>query len=218
MRQPIKDLEPLLGEVEYQSFEPSEEQYLSIDYDEQIDYGGCEVAKPKGPPILKEYEPDKDKSELEGRLDKDFAWALAAASENQEGIRGQELLGLDQIEDEEVTNDFVGSWTAFNKEVTSVKTTKSRNEYLPTIPHPPDDSICKYYLDYIIDLADSLHLEHIFVHCDQAVFYKMSQIIRVARCPKWSAAKIATVGGQIRPIKQNANKQPNFGQLCPVRL
>ena len=28
--------------------------------------------------------------------------------------------------------------------------------------------------------------------------------LRVARCPKWSAAKIATVGGQIRPIKQNA--------------
>ncbi len=60
-----------------------------------------------------------------------------------------------------MTNDLVGSWT----------------EYLPTIPHPPDDSICKYYLDYIIDLADSLHLEHIFVHCDQAIFYKMSQIM-----------------------------------------
>ena len=60
---------------------------------------------------------------------------------------------------------------------TSVETTKSRNEYLPTIPHPPDDSNYKYYLDYIIDLADSLHLEHISVHCDQAVVYKMSEIM-----------------------------------------
>ena len=169
--------QPVLpGEVEYQSFEPSEERYLSIDDEEQIDYGDYKVGKPSGPPIIKEYEPDKDKSELEGRLNKDFAWALAAALCNQ-GIKGQELLDLDKIEDEEKTNDFVGSWTAFNKEVTSVETTKSRNEYLPTIPHPPDDSICKYYLDYIIDLADSLHLEHIFVHCDQAVFYKMSQIM-----------------------------------------
>ena len=71
-----------------------------------------------------------------------------------------------------MTHDFVDSWNAFNKKVTSVETTKSRNEYLPTIPHPPDDSICKYYLDYINDLADSLHLEHIFVHCGQAVFTK----------------------------------------------
>ena len=31
--------------------------------------------------------------------------------------------------------------------------------------------------NYILDLAGSLQLEHIFVHCDQAVFYKMSQIM-----------------------------------------
>ena len=167
----------LPGEAEYQSFQTTEERCLTIDDDDQIDYGDYKIGKPKSPPIIKEYKPDKDESELEGRLDKDFAWALAASSGDQTGIKGHEVLDLDKIEDEEVTSDFVGSWTAFNKKVTSVETTKSRNEYLPTIPHPPDDSICKYYLDYIIDLADSLHLEHIFVHCDQAVFYKMSQIM-----------------------------------------
>ena len=86
------------------------------------------------PPIINEYTPDKDKSDLEGRIDKDFAWALAASSGNQKGIKGHEVLDLDKIEDEEETNDFVGSWTAFNKKVTSVETKKSRNEYLPTIP------------------------------------------------------------------------------------
>ena len=86
------------------------------------------------PPIINEYTPDKYKSDLESRIDKDFAWALAASSGNQKGIKGHEFLDLDKIEDEEETNDFVGSWTAFNKKVTSVETTKLRNEYLPTIP------------------------------------------------------------------------------------
>ena len=41
---------------------------------------------------------------------------------------------------------------------------------------------------------------------------------RVARCPKWAAANIATVGGQIRPIIQNAKKLPNFDQLCAATV
>eukprot|EP00794_Sanderia_malayensis_P011440 gene11440-12636_t len=90
-------------------------------------------------------------------------------------------------------NNSIGSWTAFNKKATSVATTKSRNEYLPTISHPPDDKICKYYLDYILDMAGSLHLEHIFVHCDQAVFYKMSQIMW-KECDKYKKV-ICLMGG-----------------------
>ena len=41
---------------------------------------------------------------------------------------------------------------------------------------------------------------------------------RVARCLKWSVTKIATVGDQIRPIKQNVEIQPDFGQLYPVNM
>ena len=80
-------------------------------------------------------------------MSKDFAFALAAMtgenssedvvmtdSSNSQGAKGS-------------LNDPVGSWTAFNKEATSVETSKSRNEYLPTVSHPPDDKICKYYLD-----------------------------------------------------------------------
>jgi len=78
----------LPGEVEYQSFEHTEERYLSIDDDDhQIDYGDYKIGKPKSPPIINEYTPDKDKSDLEGRIDKDFAWALAASSGNQKGIK-----------------------------------------------------------------------------------------------------------------------------------
>ena len=56
----------LRGEIEYQSFEPTEERYLSIDDDdEQIDYGDYMIGKPKSPPIINEYTPEKDKSELE---------------------------------------------------------------------------------------------------------------------------------------------------------
>ncbi len=87
----------------------------------------------------------------------------------------------------------VGLWTAFNKKSTSVQTTKSRNEYLPKIPHPPDDKICKYYLDYNLDLVGNLHLEHIFGHCDQAVFYKMSQIMW-KECDKYKKV-ICLMGG-----------------------
>ena len=42
----------LRGEIEYQSFEPTEERYLSIDDDdEQIDYGDYMIGKPKSPPL-----------------------------------------------------------------------------------------------------------------------------------------------------------------------
>ena len=123
----------LPGEVEYQLFEPTEERYLGIDDDDdQIDYGDYKIGKPKSPPIINEYMPDKDKSEPEGRLDKDFAWALAASSGNQRGIKGHEVLDLDKIEDEEVRNDFVGSWTAFNKKATqSRQQNQEMNTFAP---------------------------------------------------------------------------------------
>ena len=122
-------------EVEYQSFEPKEEHYLSIDDDgDQIDYRDYKIGKPKSPPLSMSITPDKDKSDLEGRIDKDFAWALAASSGNQKRIKGHEVFDVDKIEDEEVSNDFFGSWTAFNKKITSFETTNSRNEYFPTIP------------------------------------------------------------------------------------
>ena len=132
----------------------------------------------KSSPIVKSYQVNRDMRELEGRLDTDIAWALAAStSDNRKEVQEGDMFDSDNTEDRQLPDEFVGSWTTFNKKVTSVETTQSRNENLPTIPHPPDDSIGKYYLDYILDLADSLRLDHIFVHCDQAVFCKMSQII-----------------------------------------
>eukprot|EP00794_Sanderia_malayensis_P006502 gene6502-7247_t len=127
--------------------------------------------------MIKEYTPSTDKSELNDRFNKDCAWVLAAAVNKQSlTVDSVDVEGNLAQTDQEI-NTYLGSWTAFNKNVTSVETTQSRCEYLPTIPHAPDDRICKYYLDYILDLADSLQLHHIFVHCNQAVFSKMSQII-----------------------------------------
>ncbi len=106
--------------------------------------------------MIKEYTPSTDKSELNDRFNKDCTWVLAAAVNKQSltvdsvGVEGN----LAQTDQE--INTYLGSWTAFNKNVTSVETTQSRCEYLPTIPHAPDDRIFKYYLDYILDLADSL--------------------------------------------------------------
>ena len=55
------------------------------------------MGKPKSPPIINEYTPDKDNSDLEGRIDKDFVWALAASSGNQKGTKGHRVFDLDKI-------------------------------------------------------------------------------------------------------------------------
>ena len=59
----------------------------------------------------------------------------------------------------------------------NVKTYKSENRFLPVIPQPPSDSVCKYYLNFLLDLKSDLEINHIFRHSDQDAFYKISQII-----------------------------------------
>ena len=54
-------------------------------------------------------------------------------------------------------------------------TVKSGLDFLPVVP--PNDSILKDYLDFLIDLKDDLKIDYIFCHSDQDVFYKISQII-----------------------------------------
>ena len=52
----------------------------------------------------------------------------------------------------------LGSWTAFNKNVTDVNTFKSIINYLPTIPEPPDYKVCKEHLDFVANTFDILEI------------------------------------------------------------
>ena len=64
-----------------------------------------------------------------------------------------------------------------NSKTSNVKTYKSETGLLLIIPQPPSDSVCKYYLDFLLDLKSDLEINHIFCYIDQDVFYKISQII-----------------------------------------
>ena len=95
------------------------------------------------PPILTESKTLANRNFLEERLDVDLAWCMAA-----------------NLNDDEIQTPPFGSWTVFNSMVTNKRTIKS--DFLPVIPHPPNDSILKDYLDFLID--------NIFCHSDQDVF------------------------------------------------
>ena len=64
-----------------------------------------------------------------------------------------------------------------NSKTSNVKTYKSETGLLLIIPQPPSDSVCKYYLDFLLDLKSDLKINHIFCYIDQDIFYKISQII-----------------------------------------
>ena len=64
-----------------------------------------------------------------------------------------------------------------NSKTSNVKTYKSETGLLLIIPQPPSDSVCKYYLDFLLDLKSDLEINHIFCYIDQDIFYKISQII-----------------------------------------
>ena len=71
----------------------------------------------------------------------------------------------------------LGSWVLCNSKISNVKTYKSETGFLPVIPQPPSDTVCKYYLDFLLDLKSDLEINHIFCHNDQEVFYEIPQII-----------------------------------------
>ena len=52
--------------------------------------------------------------------------------------------------------------------------------------------VCKYYLDFSLDLKNDLKINHIFCHSGQDLFYKIPQIIRN---DKKKANAISIMGG-----------------------
>ena len=67
----------------------------------------------------------------------------------------------------------LGSWSAFMEQVTRHETEKAVLKYLPVVPLPPRENICKWYLDKMTEMVDDLESDCIFLHADEAVYCKM---------------------------------------------
>ena len=86
------------------------------------------------------------------------------------------VIGASITSSEEPSYPPLGSWTVFNSKTSNVKTYKSENGFLLVILEPRSDWVCKYYLDFLLDLKSDLEINHIFCQSDQDIFYKISQI------------------------------------------
>ena len=71
----------------------------------------------------------------------------------------------------------IGSWTVVNTKISDVGTCKSETGFLPVIPQPLKDNVCKCYLDFLLNMKNDQNLSNNFCHNDHGVFYKLSQII-----------------------------------------
>ena len=144
-------------------YQPKEENLTLIDAEsKERDYGTYKIGKKKEPPPVPEYEDSKEHDLLDWCLKRDIAWVIVSAL-------GDQLIG----QEEESTIPPVGSWTAFMKAVTASETSKSLIEYMEVVPLPPSDTVCKWYLDLLIDMAEDLGLQCIFAHSDEAIYCKM---------------------------------------------
>ncbi len=97
---------------------------------------------------------------LQWCLKRDIVWCLADA--------------LLQLSD---TTKLIGSWTAFNKSVTSVKVNKSVLEYLLVIPKPPEYPVCKHFLNGLLQLMLDVDIWYIYAHSDEQVYARLAHII-----------------------------------------
>ena len=116
------------------------------------------LGKRVGPPLLPDLQIERQDNLLEASLMKDIAWSLCGA-----------------IVDEELP--LIGSWTAFNKMVSSHDSNQIVQEYLPVSPHPPEYPVCKEYLDFLLDIIEELEIPFIYAHSDEAVYSKLFDIV-----------------------------------------
>ena len=71
----------------------------------------------------------------------------------------------------------LGSWTPFNKKISTVSTEKCIQEYLPVTAEPPEYPVCKEYLDFLLEIMKDLEIPYIYVHSDEAVYSKLCHIL-----------------------------------------
>ena len=134
-------------------------------YRERHDYKDYKIGTRKEPPVQIKHVEITGNDILAERLNIDLVWAMTA-----------------NLKSEDVPLPPLGSWTGFNSRISTKHTMKSDLDFLPVVPYPPmippNDSILKDNLDFLIDLKEDLKIDYIFCHSDQDVFYKISQIIR----------------------------------------
>lgn len=126
-----------------------------------LDYGTYSIEKVDPPPVS-DYEDSKERDFLDWCLKRDIAFVIV-------GALGDQVIG----QDKEGNIPPLGSWTTFMKAVTSSRTSKSLLEYMEVVPLPPNDTICKWYLDLLMDMAEDFGLQCIFAHSDEAIYSKM---------------------------------------------
>ena len=115
----------------------------------------------KEPPPFNSYNDDDKQTLLTKRMKKDTIWSIANG------------LPLEQ----DSTLPLLGSWTAFNRKVSSKEQAKSLIEYLPIINQPPKYDVCKHYLDSLNRIIDDLGAKNVFVHADEEVYSRLVHII-----------------------------------------
>ena len=143
----LQDISPL-GEQDASPFDVFDDEIFC----EPIPY---EIGTRSELPLYPDYEDGAGvASELNICLLKDIAWSIAGSLPSS--FDGEHL-------------QLLGSWTPFNKYVTTSSTNKCIQEYLPVSPYAPEYSICKEYLDFMLEVIEELEFDYIFVHSDEAV-------------------------------------------------
>ena len=101
---------------------------------------------------------------------RDIAWSLC-------GVLDEEELPL------------LGSWTPFNRLVTSHLSEAIVQDFRPVTPHPPEYPVCKEYLDFLLDLIEELEIPFMYVHSDELVYSKLCDIVwKIKSCIPTSIA------------------------------
>ena len=111
-----------------------------------------------GPPTIPDYKINQgDFNEVSVSFKRDIAWSIAGS------FVGEDL-------------KLSGSWTPFNKTVSSYDTVSCNELYLP-VTHPPEYPIFKDYLDFLVEVIDELEISHIFVrsHIFKTMRYLMER-------------------------------------------
>ena len=120
------------------------------------------IGKLVPPPLFTNYEDSTAHDLLDKCFAMDLIWALAGGIPNN-------------INDEPFP--LLGSWIAYQKAVCNSEVTLSSIKYLPATLDPSEYSVCKEYLDFLLDTTSYLEIPHIFVHADEQVYPRIRHLI-----------------------------------------
>ena len=111
---------------------------------ERDDTKSYRIGKRLEPPTLTEKNVDLEKDWLDGRLDFDLGYCMAANHSNNDDIEMPPL----------------GPWTLLSSVVTDKPTTKYDLSDFSVILYPPNESVFKDYLNLLIDFKSDLKIDY----------------------------------------------------------